>query len=168
MLLPQVRVRKFWLARAMIGYSLYDPPHKVEESLLSKEKARENFDYFMRVRQQRLSFFRNWLLRYFRVRITLDESGMRALNRWCNKYAGLLLSGDQPGRRIYPYFTYDPQWSGGNVGYNLLFDVGIAFGEIIIGMCPKLHWELEPTASLLPRTAKMLKGSPGMSFQDRS
>jgi hypothetical protein len=36
-----------------------------EERLLSKEKARENFGYFMRVRLQRAAYFRSWLHRYF-------------------------------------------------------------------------------------------------------
>ncbi len=65
MLLPQVSLRREWLRRALRDYPLYDPPHKIEERLLSKEEALENFDYFMRVRQQRLSYFENWLRQRF-------------------------------------------------------------------------------------------------------
>jgi hypothetical protein len=165
MLLPQARVRKFWLQRALVDYPLYDPPHKVEERRLSKDKARENFDYFMRVRQQRLAFFRDWLRRYFRAAVTLDESGMRALNSWGNKYAGLLLVKGPSGHPNESYFTYDPPWTGENAGHNVLFDTGIALGEAIIASCPKLNWDPDPISGILPRTAKMLRRTSGNSFQ---
>lgn len=42
--LPQAYLRRLWLRRALRDYPLYDPPHKVEERLLSKAKAKENFD----------------------------------------------------------------------------------------------------------------------------
>jgi hypothetical protein len=44
----------------------------------------------MRVRQQRLEFFQNWLRQFFWVALTPNQAGVRALNRWGNKYAGLL------------------------------------------------------------------------------
>jgi hypothetical protein len=47
----------------------------------------------------------------------------------------------------------------------VLFDMGITFGEIMIARCPQLHWDVDPVSAVLPRTAKILKGSPGMSFQ---
>jgi hypothetical protein len=158
-------LRKSWLRRALRDYPLYDPPHKVEEYLLSREQAVENFDYFMRVRQQRAAYFQRWLRRYFRVAITPDENGVKALNRWGNKYAGLLLVAAPTGHPTDCYFTYDPPWTGENAGYNVLFDLGITLGEIIIDQCPRLHWDVDPASALLPRTAKMLKRSPGMSFQ---
>src|ERR1700730_12144481 len=108
MLLPQMWLRKSWLRRALRDYPLYDPPHKVEEYLLSREQAVENFDYFMRVRQQRAAYFQRWLRRYFRVAITPDENGVKALNRWGNKYAGLLLVAAPTGHPTDCYFTYDP------------------------------------------------------------
>ncbi|PWT75506.1 MAG: hypothetical protein C5B46_02505 [Proteobacteria bacterium] len=165
MLLPLVRLRKLWLERALRGYPLYDPPHKVEEHLLSREKAVENFDYFMHVRQQRIAYFQGWLRQHFRVLVTPDGRGVRALNRWGNKYAGLLLVTDQRGRPNRSYFTYDPPWTGENARYNVLFDMGTLFGEIIIANRPNLRWDVDPISAFFPRTAKMLKRSPGMSFQ---
>jgi hypothetical protein len=165
MLLPQAWLRKLWLRRALRGYPLYDPPHKIEERLLTREKASENFDYFMRVRQQRLGYFRDWLHRNFGVTMTLDEKGMRALNRWGNKYAGLLLVEGPDGNPTNTYFTYNPPWTGENAGHNVLFDMGIALGEAIIACCPKLRWDVDPISAILPRTAKMLKREAGMSFQ---
>jgi len=165
MILPHQWLRKWRLRRALRGYPLYDPPHKVEEYLLSQEKAVENFDYFMRVRQQRTAHFQQWLRRYFRVAITPDEKGVKALNRWGNKYAGFLLVTGPSANVRSSYFTYDPPWTGNNAGYNVLFDMGITLGDIMIAQCPKLHWVVDPVSAVLPRTAKMLKRSPGMSFQ---
>ncbi|KAA5594936.1 hypothetical protein, partial [Blastochloris sulfoviridis] len=111
----------------MRGYPVYDPPHKVEERLLSRERATENFDYFMQVRQQRAAFFRDWLRRWFWVRLTPDKMGVRALNRWGNRYAGLLLHHD--GQGVPPenaYHSYDPPWVGNYARCNVLFDMGIA------------------------------------------
>ncbi len=44
------------LRRASRDYPLYDPRHKIEERLLTKEKATENFDYSVRARLQRLAY----------------------------------------------------------------------------------------------------------------
>lgn len=165
MLLPQMWLRRRWLRRALRDYPLYDPPHKVEERLLSKEKAAENFDYFMRVRQQRLAYLQNWLRQHFGVTLTPDRAGVRALNRWGNKYAGLLLIAGPDGHPDDSYFTYDPPWTGENAGCNVLFDMGIALGEFIIVNCPKLHWALDPRSAVLPRKTELRKHSPGMSYQ---
>lgn len=47
----------------------------------------------------------------------------------------------------------------------MLFDMGIALGEAIIANCPKLHWDVDPVSAILPRQARILKRTPGMSFQ---
>jgi hypothetical protein len=154
MLLPQSKLRKLYLERALRGYPLYNPPHKVEERLLSRKLADENFDYFIRVRQERAAFFQSWLHRYFWVALTPNEKGVRALNCWGNKYAGLLLYREGPG--VGPsrsFFSYDPPWEGDYAGCNALFDMGTAYGEILIACCPKLHWAVEPAAATLPRSA---------------
>ena len=151
MLLPQMWLRRVWLRRALRDYPLYDPPHKVEERLLSKEEALENFDYFMRVRQQRLAYFQDWLRRNLCVTLAPNKVGVKALNRWGNKYAGLLLTAGPDGHPNNSYFTYDPPWTGENAGCNVLFDMGIALGEFIIVNCPKLHWALDPLSAMLPR-----------------
>ena len=165
MLLLHVWLRRWWLRRALRDYPLYDPPHKVEEYLLSRERAVENFDYFMRVRQQRAAYFQRWLRRYFRVAITPDENGVKTLNRWGNRYAGFLLVAGPTGNPTDSYFTYDPPWTAENAGHNVLFDMGITLGEFMIANCPKLHWDVDPISEVLPRTGRMLKKSPGTSFQ---
>jgi hypothetical protein len=165
MLFLRIRLRKSRLERALPGYPLYDPPHKVEEHLLSREEAAENFDYFTRVRLDRSAHFRNWLREQFGVQVSLDEKGVRALSRWGNEYAGLLLAKGADGYPTRSYFTYDPSWTGENAGYNVLFDMGITFGEAILANCPKLRWDLDPISAILPKKGKLLKETSGMSFQ---
>src|SRR5262245_58550098 len=165
MLLPQVKLRTLWLRRALRDYPIYDPPHKVEERLLPREKAADNFAYFMSMRQQRVADFKDWLRRNFGVSVTPDEHGIWALNRWGNKYAGLLLVIGPDGHPTDTYFNYAPPWTAENAGHNALFDVGITFGEILIVHCPELSWDFDPLSAHLPNTARKLKREPGMSFQ---
>jgi hypothetical protein len=164
MFLPEW-LRRFRLRRALRGYPLYDPPHKVEERLLSKAEAAENFDYFMRVRKQRMADFLGWLQRHFGIIVTLDRTGVKVLCRWGQDYAGLLLLPGSIGDPKGAYFTYDPPWAGENAGLNVLFDMGITLGEAIIANCPKLRWDFDPISALLPRTGEWLKQTPGTSFQ---
>jgi len=51
---PQYWLYKWRLLRAVEGYPLYDPPHKSAEVEMPATQARENFDYFMSVRLERL------------------------------------------------------------------------------------------------------------------
>jgi hypothetical protein len=96
--------RRRELERALGGYPLYDPPHKIEERLLTKEKAAENFAYFMGVRLERVAYLQGWLHRHFGVTATLDEKGVRALSRWGNDYAGFLLVKRANGRATLDLF----------------------------------------------------------------
>jgi hypothetical protein len=165
MLPPHMKLRQVWLRRALRHYPLYDPPHKVEERLLPREKAAENFDYFMRVRGERLDYFQQWLRRNFWVNVTLNEKGVRALSRWGNKYAGLLFAEDATKDPAESFHTYNPPWIGEYAGNNVLFDMAIVFGEIIIATCRRLHWELDPVSAILPRTAERERRYQGSSFQ---
>lgn len=164
MFLFPLGLRKSRLERALREYPLYDPPHRVEERLLSKEKAAENFDYFMRVRLDRVTHFRDWLREEFRFKISLDEKGMRALCLWASRYAGFLLAKDADGYPTNSYFTYDPPWAGENIGCNVVFDFGIVVGQAILANCPKLRWDFDPISAILPQTVKILKETSGMSF----
>lgn len=162
-LLPHMWLRKRWLTYALRNYPPYDPPHKVEERVLPKEKALENFEYFMSVRQARVAFFQKWLWRYFRTGVRANERGIRALNRWARRYSGLVFVGSR--ERQISYFTYDPPWYGVYAGCNVVFDIGITLGEFIIANCPKLRWAMDPTSALLPNTARESKRSFGTGYQ---
>jgi hypothetical protein len=162
-LLPHMWLRKQWLTHALRNYPVYDPPHKVEERLLPKEQALENFDYFMRVRQERVAYFQKWLRRYFCTRIQANDKGVRALNRWARRYAGLTFLGNWERRNSY--YTYDPPWTGAGAGCNVVFDIGIALGEFIIVNCPKLRWDMDPISAVLPKTARERQRFLGSGFQ---
>ena len=113
MLLPWMWLRKRKLEPLLKNYPLYDAPHKKEERGLPKAQAQENFDYFMRVREERAAYFAKWLKKNFGVTIEADERGVAALNWWVYKYGSLLL----PSRKEQMgYFTYDPPWTGGCSG----------------------------------------------------
>ena len=155
-------MRKVWLTHVLRDYPIYDPPHKVEERLLPREEARENFEYFMRVRQERVAYFTKWLRRYFWTRISADERGVKTLNRWARRYSGLIFVGSP--ERSTSYFTYYPPWTGDNIGCNVVFDIGVALGEFIIANCPKLRWDMDPTSTLLPKTARSRKSFTGSNF----
>jgi hypothetical protein len=122
-------------------YPLYDPPHKVEERVLPKEQAQENFDYFLRVRQERVAFLTTWLRAHFGVTLTPDQQGVAAMNKWMVQYGGLLLPNETVSNS---YFSYDPPWTGEGAGCNVLFDLATTFGEFLIANCPNLHWEMGP------------------------
>jgi hypothetical protein len=153
------------LERALRRYPLYDPPNKAEERLLSKELAVENFDYFMRVRHQRMAALLDLLWQFSGVAVTSDQAGVVALNRWFTEHADFLLISESNGDPRRPYLTYDPPWTGKHAGLNLLFDIGITWGEIVIANCPKLRWDMDPISAVLPRTGKWLKETPNTCFQ---
>jgi len=163
MLLPQMWLRKRKLESLLKDYPLYDPPHKVEERLLPKEQAQENFDYFMRVRKERSAYFVKWLRDEFDATISPDSKGVDALGKWLIKFGGLLFPSDE----VYnSYFSYDPPWTGEGAGCNVVFDAGIAFGEIIIANCPMLRWEMGPVSKgLSAKDIKIAKSEFGLEFQ---
>jgi hypothetical protein len=114
------------------------------------EEAQENFDYFMRVRLDRLEYFRNWLKHWFWVTTSLDEKGMMALCDWGKHYACLLI----PSKEIEAaYFNYSPEWREKFAGCNIIMDMAIFFGEAIITNCPKLYWRMNDWP-LQPNLAK--------------
>lgn len=136
---------RFWLKhahvrRALKGYPLYDVPHKKSEQKLSEGEARENFDYFMCVRLERLAFFRNWLRTNFGVVATLDGDGIRAVSRWVDDYGGGLIGDETYTMAIFA--DYQPRWEGVYAGYNVMIDIGIYIGEYLISKRPRLYWDI--------------------------
>jgi hypothetical protein len=88
---------------------------------------------------ERAADFQTWLSRNFLVTISPDEMGVRALNEWGNRFAGLLLTTGADERVAKSYFTNDPPWTGPGAVYNVLFDMGITLGEIMIANCERRH-----------------------------
>jgi hypothetical protein len=135
----------FWInycrvQRATNDYPLYDPPHKGKEQNLSDQEVQDNFDYFMKVRLDRLAYFQNWLRRNFGINSSLNGDGILALEAWIRAYGGGLLQ-DEIGRdRLF--YTYRPTWIGKYRGHNVMVDISILLGEYLILKRPRLHWDI--------------------------
>src|SRR5262249_16769491 len=126
---------RYWLMhasarRAARNYALYDVPHKQAERTLDEARVQDKLAYFMRVRLDRLSFFRNWLRTNFRIDAALDGDGLRTVSRWVDEYGGGLI-GDEPNRQAI-FENYQPRWQNEYAGYNVMIDIGIFLGEYLI------------------------------------
>lgn len=137
---PRFWLRHWRVRRALRTYPLYDVPHKQEEETLDESGVQDNFNYFMRVRHERLAFFQNWLRTGFGVHASLNGDGLVALNKWVNAYGGGLI-GDE-FKRMTIFATYAPAWVGAYAGYNVMIDIGIFVGEYLIAKRPRLHWDI--------------------------
>jgi hypothetical protein len=150
---------RFWFKhmrarRAVRGYPLYDVPHEQAEGTLPENQVQENFDYFMKVRLERLAFFRKWLLDNFGVNASLDGDGVRAVSRWVDDYGGGVIGDDTGAMTIFA--TYQPRWVGDYAGYNVMIDLGIFLGEYLISKRPRLHWEIYRGHAVEPATFKSI------------
>jgi hypothetical protein len=141
MKLPQYWLKHWRTRRAIVGYPLYDPPHKKRETTLEEQLIRDNFNYFMQVRLERLAFFQEWLRRHFGTTASIEGDGVRALNDWVNGYGGALI-GDDIASSQSSFETYTPDWEGTNAGLNVIIDIAIFIGEYLISKRPRLHWEI--------------------------
>lgn len=140
MLHPVAWSRRKAVEKAVGGYPMYDPPHKVEERLVPRGQAVENFDYFMACRVQRAAHFHSWLNQKFSM--TVDPDSFASIITWAPKFAVFLmpLECDTP-RKVF--YAYEPHWEGAFIGVNALFDLGIAYGEFLIAHRPELSWAME-------------------------
>ncbi len=152
MIHPRLWLKHMRAKRAVQGYPLYDVPHKQAEGTLRESGAQENFDYFMRVRLDRLALFQKWLLMNFGVKATLDGDGVRAVSRWVDDYGGGLIGDEFDTMTIFA--TYQPRWEGDYVGYNVMIDIGIFLGEYLISKRPRLRWEIYRGHAVEPATFK--------------
>ena len=147
---PRLWLRHLRVRRALIGYPLYDVPHKFREADLSEAEVQANFEYFMRARLDRLAVFQRWLRDNFRVDASLSPNGVLAVNRWVNDFGGGVC-GDEPDR--YEIFaTYEPTWTGELAGFNLMIDLGIFMGEYVIWRRPKVQWAIYRGHEIEPET----------------
>ncbi len=149
MLLPQYWLRRERLKRALVNYPMYDPPHKVEDRVLPREKALENFQYFLDVRQERVRFFINWLVSKFGVEASLKQKGIKHTIEWAENYIGILMPLDT-WKTSEVFIGYAKPWTGRYAGANALFDLGATLGEAIIHQRPCLTWQMEWSFSDYP------------------
>jgi hypothetical protein len=140
MIKPQYWLKHRQARRAVIGYPVYDMPHKGEaaEGELTETEVEENFEYFMRVRRERLAFFRDWMNRHFHLALSLDGNSVVALEAWLWDYGGGLLE-DRPNIGSI-YACNEPRWEGALAGYNVAIDAAILVGEFLLSRRANLYW----------------------------
>jgi hypothetical protein len=151
---PHYWAYKWRLLRAVKGYPLYDPPHKSSEIDMPELQARENFDYFMRVRLERLEILRSWMRRAFGFDLTFAPESAGRLNRWEQRYGAFLVDGRS---KSYSVFTsYQPRWVGKYASYNVMFDIGIYVGEYVIAKRPHIRWEMDKGHEIEPASFRSI------------
>jgi hypothetical protein len=148
--------------QATANYPFYDRPYKRKPTRLSE--AEENFDYFMRVRLERLAFFQHWLKTNFSVIASFDSDGASSVDRWVNRYGDALLGDLDRDQFWFPY--YSKSWTQDNPGYSVIFDLGIFIGEFVIDKRPWCRWALmqeTPDKPWIKRSIAKLQ--PALFFQ---
>jgi hypothetical protein len=140
---PRAWFRARRLRSALVGYSVYTPPNMQNEIALSRDKAKENFDYFLQRRALRLQCLRD-LLKKFEVDASTDDNGLAAVSAWFDRYGGLLLH-FQPydTSTLNAFISYAPPWTGEHLGINVVWDIGIYVGECIIARRRSARWDLD-------------------------
>jgi hypothetical protein len=110
---------------------------------LSRNKAKENFDYFLQQRALRLQCLRSFLKK-FEIDATTDDSGLAAVSRWFDLYGGLLLHfRPRDTSSLNAFVSYAPPWTGEHLGINVVWDIGIYLGECIIARRRSAYWDLD-------------------------
>jgi hypothetical protein len=149
---------------ASANYPFYDRPHKQKPKF--QRQAQENFDYFMRVRLQRLGFFQGWLRTHFNVNPSFDSGGASAVSRWVDRYGEALLGGNDRDQYFFPH--YSKSWTEENPGYSVIFDLGIFVGEFVIEKRPWCHWALMQETPDKPSVQKSIaKLQPALFFHSK-
>jgi hypothetical protein len=159
MLLPKYWLRQQKLGRSLSGYPLYNPPHKAEERILEKEKAVENFQYFLSVRQSRIEFLYNWIRREFGIKLDPGEGNIDELLDWAERYVPVLVPSTNLNQSCDVYYCYSRAWEGEYAGLNAFVDLGALLGELIIRRHPHLSWQMEWSLSDYPSAEQMLDES---------
>jgi len=151
------------MAEALADYPVYDPPHRqgpnFPRSLQGRSEAdykrlleefrrrgRENFSYFMECRDVRRAALSAFLAR-FDVRGDVDDTGLAAVSAWCPGNCGALVPGLREDTTRQAFFQLSVPWTEKLRGLNVIFDLGIFFGECITIRNRQLHWTYKPGGS---------------------
>jgi hypothetical protein len=108
------------------GYEPYVPPYWGPSAGLTRSQARESFDHLMAARFERIEQLRR-LTATSGLRLGDSDTDIQALDDWfC---ANVEPNPDQSDRLR-------------NLWYAVVNDIALHLGEVLIGRCPHLHWEL--------------------------
>jgi hypothetical protein len=117
---------------------------------MPETQARENFDYFMRVRLERLEILRGWMHGNFGFGLTFEPESACRLNSWMRSYGAFLI--DKRAESYGVFVSYQPPWVDQYASYNVMFDIGIYLGEYVIFKRPNVHWIMDEGDPTQPDT----------------
>jgi hypothetical protein len=131
-------LRERRLKRALIGYPPYVPPHSGVEWMMREEDARENFEFFLAQRADRIEALKRFLAP-FDVSLDFTDRAKQELDRWLAGYGALLFVSETGSS----FLTRQPEWTGARSSLNVIFDIAIYIGEFAIAESPWLRWQLD-------------------------
>ena len=144
------------LSLALVDYPLYEPPHRqgphylrrrdnqTEDSYVSYvhqyvARSDQNFLFFMEQRATRLAKLQTFLGK-FGVSASLDDTGLASVSAWFPDNSGALAN--LRDLRVHQaFYQMQTPWIEGHRGLNVIFDLGVYFGESLIKKQPRLHWK---------------------------
>ena len=137
---PKYYVPHMKISSALHGYDMYSPPHKSNESSLTEEEAKENFDFFMISKNNRVMVFIKWIEDNFYINLDYSADSIAKLSDWMAIYAPVIV---RVRKNLFiSYYKYNPEWNGKFIGCNLIFDIGLYIGEYLIKKRSFLHWDM--------------------------
>jgi len=118
-------------------YPVYMPPYRGRSAY---KKAKENFEYFLRTKNDRKSYIENYL-RKMNVPVGMTPAEINRVGKWLCDFGGYFMAlsfSDQ----LDAQSVYDPEWTGDFAGLNVINDLAIMVGEMIIARKPTARWGL--------------------------
>ena len=161
---PKILTEKRQLLSAAIAdYPLYQPPIRQGPNFLRRTpqqseedyvryareyvaRSEQNFEYFMGQRTARLTALQTFL-QEFGVHASLDDIGLANVSVWCPDNDFALVNDLQNPDVRQTFYQMKIPWTEELRGLNVIFDLGIFLGEMLIKRQPRLHWKYKHGSS---------------------
>lgn len=124
---------------ALTDYPPFNPPHRDRQHDLAPEDSKENFEFLISRRADRVTALANFLKKFETV-ADVDDAGVDAVSVWVAQYAGYLADDFDDPVTKEAYFDFAEPWIGNNIGLNVIFDLGIYLAEAMIARKQKIRW----------------------------
>jgi hypothetical protein len=157
--------RKF--SHLLSAYPVYTPPFRANEYRLSPAHSAQNFQHFMRTKEDRLRTLWHFLgdagapifgeLRF-------DPSSLQLVSEFlaANGYYLLDVHPEEKARAVERAFATYESWTGSLAPLNVVFDMGTFAGEWLVRNVTGVHWDLDPPGLLVPEVPFILNHMGGM------
>jgi hypothetical protein len=148
---------------ALADYPIYEPPYRQGPSFIRRlpgkseenyrrllreflERGRENLVHFVDHRHDRLTALGKFLAK-FHVNTGTDDEGLAAVSAWLPHNCGALATNLRHRETRQKFFQHLEPWTDRWRGFNVIFDLGVFFGECVMDRNPRLHWIYTPGQS---------------------